>query len=200
MTPPSRFVVSLLCCLVLPLTLTACAPEGRELSAPTPTATTSLSPTSQPAPEETVEPGYAGAPITAGCGDLVSDQTMYDWGSGNFALDSAYSPSPGSDAARAVADGGLACGWVNLTSGETMTVAVADLSVEALAAAKAAVPASRSAVSEFGPNVDARFENVSDVGNVDAFAGSYWVSAKSPWFAEPSDASAILYSVLNALH
>src|SRR5215218_9958227 len=121
------------------LWLAACAPE-RVGPATTPGASSATAEASEsPAPGDSPTP--AGEAVTIDCTALVTDQTIYDWGSGNWALDPNFEVKQATLAADAVAHNGTACGWVNLSSGEKLTVAVAALSGDDLADATGAAGA-----------------------------------------------------------
>jgi hypothetical protein len=129
------------------------------------------------------------------CQQLLNDQAVYDWGSGNFAYDAGYSPAAGNGAAEAVASGGLACRWVNLTSSETVDFAVsipASVDDARSAAAAAGAPA-----PEIAP--DAYFAWDGTTGHIEIISGQYWIIAESSWFETPGDATTLTTAALSAL-
>lgn len=178
--------------LTCALTLSACALER---GVPTPAPSTG-SPSNEASP--TATPPASGEALTIACTDLVSDQTIYDWGSGNWALDPGYTFAAGTPAADAVARSGTACGWVNLTSGETMTVSVAALSLDELGKLKSDIASAGSPVTTLG--VDAFFASDGGTGTIDVFSGKRWLSASSTWFLEAGDAQPIVSAALEALN
>ena len=93
---------------------------------------------------------------------------------------------------------GTACGWVNLTSGETLTVSVAALSLDELAKLKSGIASAGSPVTTYG--VDAYFSSDGGTGTIDVFSGEYWLSASSSWFFEAGDAQPIVSVALEALN
>jgi hypothetical protein len=161
--------------------------------------TTTISPTSPTVkPSSTAEsPDPQSTPVTISCAKLVDDQTIYDWGSGNWAVDPAFSPAAGSSAEKIVAFDGVACGWVNLTSNEKLTVAVANLSADSLAAVKSDLATSSDPVSTYG--ADGYFTVTGGVGQADAFAGRYWIIASSSALFESGDAEPIIRAAMDAL-
>ncbi len=128
------------------------------------------------------------------CQQLLNDQTVYDWGSGNFAYDASYAPAAGSSAATAVASGGLACRWINLTSSETVDFAV---SVPASDDARTAAAAAGSPAPELAP--DAYFSSDGTTGHLDIFSGKYWITGESTWFLSPEDAAPLASAAIAAL-
>lgn len=129
------------------------------------------------------------------CNDVVSAQTMYNFNP-NFGLLANFTPDPGSFAEQALAIEGVACRWVNQTSGATIDVSIAQPGPTALADAKDAA-SSGAPVSGIG---DAAFFSQSGApGVVQAFAGPFWVTATSVYFAAPGDASSIMADAVAAV-
>jgi hypothetical protein len=131
-------------------------------------------------------PVGAGEPVGLGCLDLVSLDTMYQFNP-NFGLLAEYSPPTGSAGGAAEAHGGVACSWVQQTSGETIEIAVARPSKSALADLRAAAGSDES------------FSSAGGAGQVQSFSGPYWVSATSTYFFEAGDARPLVDSVKAAL-
>jgi hypothetical protein len=191
----SRALVSLATVAVLTTALTACASETDATpatSSPTPTS----SATSTPEPTATEAPISVGSPVTIGCDQLLSPEAVYDFNP-NFGLSESYTPEPGSEAATIVEAKGLACGWVNQTSGEALTVAVANLPTDKLTDLKNNFVMSSNSVPTY--DVEGYFEYDGTRGSAEAFSGPYWVSAVSPAFFEPGDAQPIIAAALAGL-
>ncbi len=173
------------------LGLSACAPDDHQLvpetTAPGTDAPGTFSPTDDPVNEA----------IGINCQQLVTDQVVYDWGNGNFAIDVDYAPAAGTPAVEVVAAGGLACSWVNLTSGERLDVAVAILADDEMAAERASIAASAEPVADFG--VDGYFALDAGTGRADAFTSKYWLTATSSSFGVAGDAAPIVTAALAAL-
>jgi hypothetical protein len=172
--------------------LAGCAPEDRAWL-PTPAVT--------PFPGEgTFDPADDPVNESVGfnCRELIDDQTLYDWGSGNFALDVSYSPATGSAAADVVAAGGLACSWINLTSAETVDIAVAAPGDAALEKANSTAAATGADAAEIAP--DTYFSVSGAVGHVDSFVGRYWITADSTWFGAPRDAADLIIAARSTLN
>ncbi len=180
-----RPLLALLACAGLVLGLAACAPDDHTLS-PTATAPGTFGPDDDPVNEA----------IGINCQALVTDQAVYDWGSGNFAIDVDYEPAADSPAAEAVAAGGLACSWLNLTSGERLDVAVAILPADELATTRDAIAAT-AAATDFG--ADGYFVVEAGAGRADAFTSDYWLTATSSAFGVAGDAAPIVSAALAAL-
>lgn len=172
--------------------LVACAPDAAPVPDPTtPPATNS----STPEPTSTaVEP--VGTPVTVSCDELVSAQTMYDYNS-NFGLLSDFTPAVGTLAASIVADSGVACRWVNQTSGETIDVAVANPPKAQLTARKNELVTSSNSVPTYG--VEGYFQVNGEIGEAEAFSDPYWIVVTSNYFGEPGDATPIVRAVIDAL-
>ena len=186
----SRALTSVLSLIVggsLLVAATGCAPERPPISGPSSGASTSSTPSSTPTGDD---PDASASPITASCTDLVNDQTIYDWGSGNYAADPNYAPAADSAAAEIVAHQGLACGWINLSSGEKLAVAVANLSSSAIDEKRSALDADSTAVTDFGDSGWFRVDGA--VGIADVIRGNYWIVASSTYFSVPTDATPIV--------
>lgn len=105
----------------------------------------------------------------------------------NFGLLANYSPPAGSFGSTAVANSGIACGWVQQTSGEMIEIAVARPAEAVLAELKAAAGG------------DGSFSSAGGAGTVQRFTGPYWVSATSTYFFKAGDAQLLVDSALYAL-
>lgn len=162
-------------------------------SAPTSEVTESSTPTADPIPTST---DAASTPLTIDCATLVSDQVIYDWGSGNWGLDPAFKPPAGSSAAAIVSYGGTACGWVNLTSNEELYVAAAYVTGDQQATIEGSLKSSGDAVSTFG--APGYFGVSGGTGQADAFANGVWISARSTSFLEAGDAQPIMTAAVAA--
>ena len=176
------------------LLLSGCGPaaDPKSTSKPTgtprPTASSSATPAADPnasnAPQ--VE---TGEPVGLSCNDVVTPQQVYDYNP-NFGLVDGFVPENGSLAAQAVAANGLACRWMNQTSGATIDVSVAHLDARSNEIRKEFLASNSTSVSSFGP--DGYFDQ-DDVGSAaQAFPGEFWVTAASVTFFTAEDAVAIM--------
>jgi len=119
---------------------------------------------------------------------------MYDFNP-NFGLLASFTPDSGTLAARAVADKGIACRWVNQTSGDTVDVSLShpapnDLSV-AMDAAQTGTPVAGLGDSAF-------FSKSGSAGVVQVFRGEFMVTVRSVFFSTAADASTILADAIAA--
>ncbi|MHC5796867.1 arginyl-tRNA synthetase [Lacisediminihabitans sp. FW035] len=179
------------------LALAGCVPEPGSQATPKPSrsSTSSASPSASATPSPSPSTPAAATPTKIPCDTLVSAQTVYDFNP-NFGLDSAFSPKSGSAAATAVAYTGTACNWLNQTSGDTFTVAVARPAATDLASVKAKA-ATGTPASGLGDA--AYFSTSGGVGRVDVFSGAYWLVATSVYFGSAADANDLVTSALGAL-
>jgi hypothetical protein len=185
-----RPVLAVLLASSVVLGLAGCAPDDH-----------TLSPTSTPFPtgiegEGSLPPEPVNETVGINCSALLSAQTIYDWGNGNFALDASFVPESGSRAAQSAADGGLACRWINLTSQETLDAAVSIPTAADLATAQQSAAAGGIAVPEFG---DAYFRSADGIGYLDVFIDGRWLTLQSTWFYEASDATLLVDAATTAL-
>ena len=191
--------------IVVPLVLVAlaalsgCVPEGAGTpepttsasATPTPTSTATSTPTSTPTPTVGTD-----TPLTIGCDALVTGEQLYEFNP-NFAPKPDYAPAAGSLAEEAVTRGGIACAWVNLTSGETIEIAAAQPAPERVTALANELVGSSNSVPTFG--VEGYFSVVDGVGVANAFPSQFWVTASAPTFFEPGDAEPLMRSALSNL-
>lgn len=194
---PLRSVVTAVPLALLALVaLSGCVPSDEEPK-PTASATATATPTATPTPTPTPTPTVGtDTPLTIGCDALITGQNMYDFNP-NYAVKPDYSPAAGSPAAEAVARGGIACAWVNLTSGDVVEVAAAQPAPEKLTALANDLVMSSNSVPTFG--VEGYFISANGVGSADAFTGPYWITAAAASFLEPGDAEPLMRAAINNL-
>lgn len=184
--------------LVAALSLSGClSPGGGVVPSSTPSPTVpSASPTATelPAPSDTAAPVENPTPVSLACTSVVDAQTMYDFNP-NFGLLAKFTPDSGTLAAKAVANKGTICRWVNQTSGDTIDVSISRPGPTALAAARSAA-GSGTPITGIG---DAAYFSASGgTGVVQAFDGPNWISVVSVYFSSGSDASTLLRSAVSA--
>jgi len=172
----------------------ACAPSPA--AAPTKSPTPSASATATPKPTTAPTAAPVGTKVDIDCDALITPQAMYDFNP-NFSLNGTYKPAAGTEAADIVDMNGLACGWVNQTSGEVIEVAVANLPADKLTELKNGFVTSSNSVPTYG--VEGYFKVDGATGEAEAFGGPYWISASSTAFYEPGDALMIVDPALKAL-
>jgi hypothetical protein len=183
----------------LTLGLSGCVPQGEgdqtDWSATQrPTAT----PTDTPEPAVTDAPadGFDSTPVTIDCNELVSPQAVYDYNP-NYGNQPDFTPAAGTDVATIAANQGIACNWVNQTSGETFVVAVAQLASGDLERVKQGIAAKSTAVSGLG---DAAYFTASGgVGVAEVFSGPYWIVATSAAFYESAEPKPLVEAALASL-
>ncbi|MHA6668834.1 hypothetical protein ACX3O0_08170 [Homoserinimonas sp. A447] len=185
---------------VLVLGLSGCVPQGApepvdssgpaEYERPTPPADTP-----EPAVTEVPADGFSSTPVTIDCNELVSPQAVYDYNP-NYGHQPAFTAPANTDVATIVANQGVACNWVNQTSGVTFVVAVAQLAADDLATVEADVAAGSTAVSGIGDA--AYFTTSGGVGVAQVFDGPYWVVATSAAFYEVAEPKPLVEAALAA--
>ncbi len=177
------------------LTLTACAGLGSTEGQPSSTSeATSSGDSSSDATQSTLK----GQQLNLECEDILSLEDMYE-----------YNPNVGSDpsfkatgtASDMVSIGGVACGWMNQTSQDTIEIAVArpdEASRELVLNATANL---YEAVPTYGtpPEVEGYFGLEGSVGVATVFADGYWIELRSVTFYEPGDVTPLVEMVLGNL-
>jgi len=204
---PSRVVASSVA-VVLAVVVTGCTPTD-EAAAPEPTVTVepsaSATPSSAPSPsptEPTTEPSASAAPPAGGleslpldipCDTLVSPQALYD-----------FNPNIGSDPApqhselvdTIAASGGVACGWLNQTSGARISAGVIRLTPDSLAAVRSTA-LDRAEPSAVIP--DGFFRVSGGSGHTEIIGGDYWIVIDSPVLTDPGEANSFAEPMRAAL-
>lgn len=191
-----RLLLSVVLAAVVMTGVAACAPEG-EVATPEQSTVPSGTPGATASAVPGAEPGaVANTPVDLRCDELLTPQAVYDFNP-NYALDASYTPAAGTDAATIVARDGIACGWVNQTSGSVVAVAVANLPATELDALRNALVTESNSVPTY--EVEGYFRVATGGGEAEAFAGPYWIVATSDYFAEPGDAAPIVDAARSAL-
>lgn len=187
---------------VMLLALSACTSDGSSSTtspsvSPTSTSTPATSATPTATPTASVAPG---TPITLSCDQLLTSQDLYDFNP-NFGVAPGYSPKAGSAEAAAVADGGIACGWSNQTSGDVIELAVSQPSPAHVTELRTRAAASLTAVPTFGtpPAVDGFFLEEDGAGSLAVFTEKYALVGSSVAFFEPGDAAKLVQTALSHL-
>jgi hypothetical protein len=187
---------------ILAVGLSGCVPQGSPAPSASPdrsaTQQPSVAPTDNPEPAVTEVPsdGFDSTPVKIDCNELVSPQTVYDYNP-NYGHQPDFAPAAGTDVATIVANQGVACNWVNQTSGMTFVVAVAQLSAADIATVSANVASTSTAVAGLGDS--AYFTTSGGVGVAQVFDGPYWLVATSAAFYEIAEPKPLLEGALAAL-
>lgn len=191
-TTRNRLVVATLFTTVA-LALSGCVWQSTPsvTSSPTSSGTPTDAPTASVTPKPTPTAGTAAQPVSIACSTLVPAQVMYDFNP-NFSLQAAYAPKSGTPEYAAAADKGTACNWVNDSSGETLTVAVARPGSVEFASLKSSA-ASGTTAPGFG---DAAYFSG---GRLQIFSGAYWLTTASTYYSTADDASSIAKAALGNL-
>ena len=188
---------ALLAAPVLALLLAGCVPTpvveepptAGYTPTPTPTATSTA-----PKPTPTLDAGTL--PVGIGCDDLIDPQAMYDYNP-NVSAVADFAPSPDSAAGQALVSQGVACRWVNQSSGATIDISVVSYTEAGLAAKKAAVAAASTPAPVLGD--DGYFDAAGGVGEAQKFSGSYWLTATSTTFFGADDVARLMETATESL-
>lgn len=127
---------------------------------------------------------------------MVPPQVMYDYNP-NFALESDYTPAAGSLAAQAAAEKGIACSWINLTSGQTIEMSAAHLPATQLEQRSNELVTTSNSVPTY--EVEGYFIVNGAAGTAQAFDPPYWITATSTAFFEPGDVAPLMAAAVAAL-
>ena len=196
LTTIRRLLVPLTLGTALAVAMTGCVPTSNPMASPTTAETPTASASATTTPSATPTPTPVTIPITVGCNTLISRNTMYAFNP-NYGLLTSWKPAPGSAAAAATSESGVACRWSNQTSGITIDVSVAHLDAASIEALKNSAVQHGTLVPTYGD--EAYFGVSGGVGTAVVFKGTYWLVATSPAFLEPGDPADLINSALSAL-
>lgn len=170
------------------VTLSACSPE----SEPKPDDTSaSPSASTDAQPDASEAPATGSSPVGVDCEELITLAELYEFNP-NVSPIADFSAEAGSDAAEAVAAQGVACGYVNQTSGETTVVSASKPGESALAELRTELAAATPA-PELG--AEAWFTT----GTAHVIEGEYLVTAASEFFYTAADAQPLVAAALGHL-
>jgi hypothetical protein len=175
-----RSVAPPLVLLALVLVTAGCVPQE---STPTPTPSTTATGSSSPAPGvtptavPTSDP--AATPVAFGCADAVTLDEMYGYNSNYSAVD--FTPDAGTTAAAAIGMQGIACRWVNGSSGVPIDFSFA-----------------QPPAAQLG-QLDTSFQVAGGVGTAQTVSGPYWVTVSSADLTSEGDAAPLLEIATNSL-
>jgi hypothetical protein len=193
-THRSRNTVLLLIAAASIGALTGC---GAEIPKPASTSTQQPSEAATPTEPAVEEPAQTtGAPVTIKCSELISAETMYEFNP-NFGLQSDFTPDSGSTAATMQADQGIACSWVNQTSGETIVISAANPGPADLTARAETLATTSKPAPELGPS--AWFTRAAGVGMTEVITETHWLAASSTYFYEAMEVAPLLDAAKAAL-
>lgn len=153
-------------------------------------------PTPDPQPTEVRDAPLRGQPFSVACDEVLTPQQLYDYNP-NVGADPGYRPRGGSGPERTVELSGTACGWINQTSGETISIGVAHF--DAVNFSRVREMARTAGGSSSGLGMDGHYRTSSGLGVVDAFTGSYWIAAESSTFFAPEDVAPLLEAIRSNL-
>lgn len=148
-----------------------------------------------PEPTETVDP-IVGTAIEIGCEELLSASAL-DFYGGTFTPVADFTPGVDWRAQLLVDQRGVACLWVDQSTGKSLVLAVANMPHENLETIKNDRFLESNSVPTYG--VEGYFMMVDTVGEAEAFDDPYWIYTRSDVYFEPGDALPAVSSAMDAL-
>jgi hypothetical protein len=183
------------------IVLAGCTPEAGNPAA-TPTGLASPGASAQPAPavSPTPTPTAAATPVDLACDQLLTPDEVYAFNP-NFGSTDDYEPSKGSAAGTAESHQGVACAWLNQTSGEIIEVSVVQPNDVLMTQLEDAAIEESNPVPTYGtpPAAEGFFTNADGAGEAQVFTPKYWVALNSTVFFEPGDAEQLMATVVSHL-
>jgi hypothetical protein len=185
------------------LALTACSTEpAKGGSTTTPSAGSTATPGATDAPgatpTPTPTPEATGTPVALTCDQILTPDDVYAFNP-NYGTAPDFKPT-GTAAQTAVKYDGVACGWLNQTSGAIIEVSVTqpnDVLQNTLI--DQALSGGQTVPTYGTPPIQGFFAVAGGVGTAQVLSGTHWVSVSSTEFAEPGDAQTLVASVLSHL-
>ncbi len=122
-----------------------------------------------------------------------------------YAFNPNYGTDPGFEATgnaaqTAVKYDGVACGWLNQTSGAVIEISVAQPNdVLQTTLVDQALSTSKTVPTYGTPPIEGFFAVAGGVGTAQVFSGASWVTVSSTEFFEPGDVQSLVASVLSHL-
>ena len=194
MRPGSKLLLTMAAAAASLLLLAGCVDSPEP--APQPTSSESVTPTPTPTAGEPAPSATPSAePLVIDCVSLVPADaftTLFK----TFTLVPSYAPPAGSVFTEVLNRDGTVCGWT-AADGTIVAIGIAELDPETLATKANELVVSSHSVPTYG--VEAYFQVVSGVGEVQAFSGPYWIMATSTAFMEPGEVAPIMTAVLERL-
>lgn len=197
--PTARARLLPLAAAALVLALAGCTPApspspSRSASDITPPPAREPSTTAVPTPTASV----VATPVGQSCTQLISADTIYAYNP-NFVWIGPWTPAPGTAAAQATANKGVACRWQNETSNDVIDLSVADLDPATIESLKNQAVEKSTLVPTYEGADEGYFSAKGGTGTAIVFVKGYWIVLTSQQFAEPGDAADLVASVLAAL-
>lgn len=177
--------------------LASCSAEPAPSPSPSQTQTHSEKPSTPADPTPSSTPTATPTPVTLTCDQMITPQQLYTYNS-NVGVNPDYTPTEGTLEARAVVAKGVACGWLNQSSNETMQFAVTKPTPAMLNERADAAVTSSTPVPTYGapPAVEGYFSVKGNSGEVQVFTNGYWIVGTSSWFLEPGDAATLVANII----
>ena len=176
--------------------LAGCAPSATPAATPSHTASASATAKPSDVPLPVVTPTAPPTPVGLTCDQVLTADQLYAFNP-NFGPDPDYAPKDGSLEKKITDWQGVACAYLNQTSGDVIQIAVAKPPSDVMESLKNTAITTAKPVPTYGtpPTVEGYFKP-GEAGQVQIFRGSYWIVAESTSFFEPGDAAPLMQSVL----
>ena len=184
------------------LALTGCSGLNLAPTTSTPSATSTTNKVAEAIPTpSTAAPVLDDAnPIHKACSDLISIEALYDFNP-NFSYDASQSPTSGSLGEKAKQKDGVFCSYVNLSNGDRIDIAAAQISTSSIGDWTKRISESNRPTDAYGnpPETLGFFSRSNNEGVSQAIQGNKWVAISSSTFYEAGDASSLMSQVLHSL-
>jgi hypothetical protein len=182
--------------LAASVVLVGCTPTAAPAKSPTASSGSGSHATATSAPSATPTPTDPPTPVALTCDQVLTPDQVYAFNP-NYGTDPGYKPKDGSLEKKIADWKGVACAWLNQTSGDVIQIAIAKPPASQLEGLKNAAITASNPVPTYGvpPEVEGYFK-AGQSGQAQIFRGGYWIVAESAAFLEPGDAGPLMQSVL----
>jgi hypothetical protein len=180
-TNPKNFIgVWVLAFSVLFLTACSAQPEAIGKSSGTTAPSVSVSGEAPGPTPLAISPTLKSSPVSFSCEQLIPLQALYDFNP-NYALDSSRSPRDGSPEKQIQDLRGLVCIFVNLSTGDEIQIAVAQLDPSGIKEVTAKLEKTDPPTTSFTQSAEAKsfFSVTQGIGVAQVVTSKYWIVCSS---------------------
>lgn len=190
----TRAPLGAVCIVAVALTLAACSSPAPEPSATTTSGSQTTSPTSQPTQEVVGD----SIPYEQNCDDLMPASVMYGWNP-NYSLNNSASPATGSSWDTVTELKGTNCNFVNQSSGNSLSISVAQLTDSGVSVLQNQIASTLSQVSGDDQGT-IYFGTIAGSGVFEMFVtNKFWITIAGPDIASVDDVAVLKQQILQYL-
>lgn len=189
-----RIRVGSIAAIAATLLLSGCAGNVSVPGAASDTSASAAATAQSSTPTASPSATAAGTPVTMGCDQVLTLQNVYDYNP-NFGQNPSFSTPDQITPLTKI--GGVACGWINQTSGSTFAVGIAKPDAPTTAELTSQAASTLSSTPAYGSSpVQGYFGLQNGVGVAEVFSNGYQIVITSSDFGQAEDAAQLMQFVL----